>query len=312
MEFELSPERQVGDTESYKTFVEEFDKSTSFLNSLSNLINYNGRIISLFTDSEIHFFNIDLLDNAVQTLRSIKLCCSIGSFADANMLIRRLRDDLVMFVYVLSVINRRESFVEADVENINTTDSDKFLSSFSNLRFNPNMTDDEKAVSAWLRNKVNELPSKIRTRILSFENYMKVLKQNDNIDTILSSYNLKRYWEQLSQKLNNYVHNNGWQFTAHNMIRPWDKDLDTYFKNVCIRTSYITTFFLVLMIMVDATLISSSDMADYMNCGMEPPENCQYEIAPFIQNYLDEEVVRIHPELKQYLKDNNSYGMKIN
>ncbi|MBZ4189323.1 DUF5677 domain-containing protein [Niabella beijingensis] len=312
MESDFFSEMQIGDTENYKKFVADFDKSTAFLDDLSNLIDYNGRIISFFTDDGIHYFNTCLLDNAVQTLQSIKLCCSIGSFADANTLIRKLRDDLVMFVYIRRVIDQRKPFVETDLQDVDLTDADKLLESFSKMRINPDLTDDEKAVAAWLSNKVSELPWAIKKRTLSYENYMIFLAQHSGINEILAAYNLQNYWEQLRQKLNNYVHNNGQQFSAINIIRPGDENVDAYLKNVYIRTSYITTFFLVLIIMVDATLISSSDMIDYLDSGKEPPENCQYEVAPFIQEYIDKEVVRLHPELKQYLKDNNGYGMKIN
>lgn len=302
---------QIGDTESFKKFVAEFDKSTDFLGRLLNLIDYNGRLISLITDKGVQFLDTRLLNSATQTLRSIQLCCSIGSFADANTLIRKLRDDLIMFVYILRVIDQRKPFVEDDIQQTDTTDAERFAASFSNLRFNTNLTDHEKAVAAWLGNKVHELPPRLRLKMLSFENYMNFLKQHSNVKEILTNYQLQEYWEQLRHKLNNYVHNNGWQFTAHNLIHPWDKNLDAHLKNICIRTSYITTFFLVLITMVDATFISSSDMVDCLNCGIEPPENCQYDIAPFIQEYIDKEVVRIHPELKQYLRDNNSHGMKI-
>ena len=146
---------------------------------------------------------------------------------------------------------------------------------------------------------------------LSFENYMKYLKQNDSITKILHDYKLQDYWESLRRKLNNYVHNNGLQFTSHNLIKDHTKSLDIYLKNINIRTSYIITLFLVLIIMTEGALISSTDMIDYLDCGLEPPEDCQYDIAPFVQKYIDKKVVEIHPELKQYLKDNNNYGMKI-
>ena len=141
---------------------------------------------------------------------------------------------------------------------------------------------------------------------------MTYLKQNETIIKTLQNYNLEEYWEILRKRLNNYVHNNGIEYTSHNTIMRHNPQLEVYFKNVNFRTSYIITFFLVLIILTESSLISSTDMMDYLNCDEQPPEDCQYEIAPFIQNYIDEKVVKIHPELKQYLKDNNNYGMKIN
>lgn len=303
---------RIEESEQYKDFLKEFDQNIKFLNDFSELIFYNGRIISFFSESQkMHIVNTALIDNSIKTLQSIKLCCSIGSFTDANTLIRKLRDDLILYVYILDVVNKRKIFVEEDVNNLKTDNSNDFLESFSNLRFNTDFDENEKAVLAWLSNSVLKQPRNIKMK-LSFENYMKYLKQNESINKILDEYNLQNYWETLRNRLNNYVHNNGIQFTSHNLIKEHNPQLEVYFKNINIRTSYIVTFFLVLIIMTESPLISSTDMMDYLNCNEEPPEDCQYEIAPFIQNYIDEKVVKIHSELKQFLRDNNKYGMKIN
>lgn len=310
MKFNLNKEVQVGETEQYKIFTKEFDENIDFLDSLSNLIKYNSRLISFRTSKSSHFIDTSLLDNSVQTLRSIKLCSSIGSFSDSNTLIRRLRDDLLLYVFILDITNQRETFVEEDIKNLDFKDADNFVKTFGNIRFNPNLTDNEKAVDAWLGNKVLELPRNIKMK-LSFGNYMEFLKQNENIKKILVDYDLNKYWDELTKKLNNYVHNNGKQFTNHNRIRHNNENLEIYLKNINIRTTYITSFFLVLITMVESALMCSSDIIDYLDCGIEPPEDCQYEIAPFIQKFIDEKVIKLHPELKQYLVDNNNYGMKI-
>lgn len=243
-------------------------------------------------------------------MRSIELCCSIGSFADANTLVRKLRDDLLLYVFILTVINQRKAFIPEDLDNLNVENVNDFASTFSNIRINPNLTDNEKAVDAWLSNTVLELPRNVKMK-MSFENYMKSLKKEENIEKILHHYNLQEYWNTLTRKLNNYVHNNGKQFTDHNLIKHNNKNLEIHLKNINIRTAYIITLFLVLIIMTESSLISSGDIAHYLDWGMEPPEDCQYEIAPFIQNYIDSEVIKLHPELKEFLKDNNNHGMRI-
>lgn len=302
--------KKVEKTEEFEYFKKEFNHTVDFLESFSNLIWSNGRIISFITDQNFHFLNTNLLDNSVQTLRSIELCCSIGSFTDANTLVRKLRDDLLLYIFILTVINQRKPFIEEDLEKLNLENAEDFASSFLNLRLNTNLTDNEKAVDAWLSNKVLDLPRNIKMK-LSFENYMKFLKQDENINKILTQYNLQGYWNTLRNKLNNYVHNNGKQFTAHNLIKYNNQNLKVYFQNINIRTTYIINFFLVLIIMTESSLISSGDINDYLECGLEPPEGCQYEIAPIIQDYIDKEVVKLHPELKEFLKDNNNYGMRI-
>src|SRR5699024_6771049 len=206
MDFHTFNKKQIADIEEYKDFLGEFDYYVDFFQNLSELISYNGRIISFIASSNIRYFDTSLLDNSVQTLKSIKLCCSIGSFSDANTLIRRLRDDLILYVYILDIINHRKPFVEDDLKNLNINDAENFASSFSNIRFNNILTEDEQAVDAWFGNKVEDLPYSIKKR-LGFENYMKVLKRNENVNKILIDYNLQDYWEKLRNRLNNYVHN---------------------------------------------------------------------------------------------------------
>ena len=310
MEFIQPNEKQIDETEEFKTFSIDIDYLIEFMNDLSDLISCYGRTISFWTDKDFHTLNTTLIDSSAQTLKSIKLCCSIGSLSDANTLIRKLRDDLIQYNYILNIINLRKPFLEESVKDLRTDNPDDFANSLLNLQFNNDLTEDEQAVAAWFKNTVSELHRPVKKK-LEFENYMKVLKQNNNINHILTAYNLQEYWETLRKNLNNYVHNNGTHFSNHNSISSSDKNLGIHLKNINIRTSYVTSFFLVLLLMVESSLISSTDYIDHLDCDMEPPEESQYSVASFIQDFIDKKVARIHPELKQYLKDNNINGMKI-
>ncbi len=310
MNFESLREIQVSETEEFKNFSQEIDYLAEFFKRFSELIFYNGRIISFFTVSGIHYLNTSLLDSSSQTLRSIKLCCSIGSFSDANTLIRKLRDDLILYVYILSIINTRKPFIEEDVENLKLDNPEEFVGSFSKIRINSIMTDDEKAVAAWFSNTVSDIPKSLR-RKLEFENYMKIIKQNPKINQVIEQYNLQNYWETLRKRLNDYVHNNGVRFSLQNSIRVNDKNLDVHFKNINTRTFYIASFFIVALLMVDSSLIASTDYIDHLDCNLEPPVDSQYFVANFIQDFIDTRITKLHPEIKQYLIDNNNYEMKI-
>ena len=310
MSIEIPRERRVDETEAFKTFSEEIDYVIDFFKDFSELIFFNGRIISFISNNNIYTLNTSLIESATQTLKSIKLCCSIGSFSDANTLIRKLRDDLIQFVYILSIINTRKPFIEETVEGVNLGNAEDLANTLSNLQFNNVLTEDEQAIEAWFTNSVSDLPRPIRKK-LEFENYMKVLKQNESINQILTDYNLREYWETLRKRLNDYVHNNGTSFSIQNHISSDNKNLEIHFKNINTRTTYISSFFLVLLLMTESSLISSTDYIDHLDCDLEPPENSQYFIAGFIQTFIDKQVSKLHPELKQYLKDNNNHGMKI-
>jgi len=309
---ELNSEREinVSDTDEYKQFSIELDYYIDFFQSLSELFFYNGRLVSFMVGNRSYILDTSLIDSSAQTLKSIKLCCSIGSFSDANTLVRKLRDDLVLYVFILNIINNRKSFVEEDLEKIRLENAEKFSEAFLNVHLNSVVTEDEQAVEAWLNNTVSELERPIKKK-LEFGNYMTVLKQNSNISQILTDYKLQDYWGKLRIRLNNYVHNNGKHFTLQNFISHNDKNVKIHLENINIRTSYISSFFLVLLLMVQSSLISSTDLIDYLDSNVKPPDDCQYFVAPFVQEFIDKKVSKLHPELKQYLIDNNINGMQI-
>jgi hypothetical protein len=314
MNFSSSNKKRIHDLEAYNPFSTEFDYYIDFLKDLSNLFSYNGITISCIIDNKIHFLDTGLIESSVQTLKSIKSCCSIGSFSDANTLIRKLRDDLLLYIFILDTIKNRKTFNEDDLSNLDLKtgdfDAEKFTSAFLNLRFNDVLTENEQAVNAWFNNAVNDLNRKIKMK-LSFENYMIQFQKNPSISEILVNYNLQGYWEKLRNKLNDYVHNNGNEFTRQNNVSANDKFVETHLKNINFRISYISSFFLVLLIMIDSKLIAATDLIDHLDSNAEPPQDSQYFVAPFVKDFLDLKVSKLHPELKQYLKDNNDYQMKI-
>lgn len=310
MDFEIPEERQIDETEEFRAFSEELDYLSNFFSGLSELIYLNGSIISLSSDKDIYTFDAALIDSSAQTLKSIKLCCSIGNLSDANTLIRKLRDDLIQYVYILNIINLRKPFLEESINNIKTDNPEVFANSILNLQFNNTFTEDEQAVCAWFNNSVSDLKIPIKKK-LEFKNYMTVLKQNDNINHIMTEYKLQEYWETLRKTLNNYVHNNGILFSRHNYISVTDKNLGAHLKNISGRTSYVSSFFIVVLLMIESSLISSTDYIDHLDCNMDPPKDSQYFVASFVQDFIDKKVATLHPELKQYLKDNNLNGMKL-
>lgn len=302
--------KQIDETEEFRPFSEEISYLSDFFSELSEHIQFNGHIITFFADSSIHTLDPSLIASAAQTIKSIKLCCSIGSFSDANALIRKLRDDLIQYTYVLHIINLRKPFTEESLSNVKTDSEEEFANTILNLQFNNNLTEDEQAVLAWFNNRVAELDYKTRKK-LEFENYMTVLKKNNSISEVLTNYELDNYWGVLRKRLNDYVHSNGTSFSRQNYVSWRDSNLDKHLKNISTRTNYVASFFVVVLLMIDSSLISSTDYIDHLDCGLEPSQDSQYFVADFVQEFIDNKISKLHPELKQYLQDNNINGMKI-
>lgn len=311
--YTLGEEPKIGDLEVFGKFQSDIDELIIFFQQFSNLISDNGHIISFISNEVYLELNTILIDSSANTLKSIKYCCSIGCFSDANTLVRKIRDDLLLYIYLLEIINSRKVFDTNSSNNISSenthTEIERLVEGLNTTRVNKKIKDDEKILIAWCTNTINELPNNLQ-RKLGFTDYMNRIKQNTLVSNIIETYDLNSYWNKLSLKLNNYVHNNGKEYTKRNIVKigPNVKSLlEEINKNV----SLVSSFFIVLIIMVDPRLISSSDLIDYLDSGQEPPDNCQYWVAPFIQEFIDNKIVKLHPEIKQYLIDKNIHGMEI-
>lgn len=297
---------------SLKLIIEEL---MEFLDSLSMLIFSNAHIKVCISGHKVHLLNTDLIDSAVKTLNSIEHCCIFGSFSDANTLIRKFRDDLILFLYILDVLNNRKY----DEEKINeivgdSIDIDKWIKAINltlNIAINGNnKNDDDKCVDAWFDNKVHSL-SKQQRRKLYFENYMTYLKKDNCIDKVIKKYNLEKDWENIRIKLNDYTHNNGSKYTQANLMGISLPEIKNCFGEISSRLSFITAFFMALLILIEPIMIQSTDYIDYVDCGLTPPDDSQYIVAPFIKDFINKYINKINPELKVFLKNNAKYGMLI-
>jgi hypothetical protein len=148
-------------------------------------------------------------------------------------------------------------------------------------------------------------------RELSIENYIKYLKRNPVINKSITKHGLNPIWEDIRKKLNNYTHNNGREFLIHNSQVHSNENISKYLLSLSQDISFITSVFLVILILIKPDISAASDYADYLTVGLEPPDDSQYWVAPFITEYINQVVIKLHPELKLFLKDNNKYRMQI-
>ncbi|MCG9967351.1 hypothetical protein L9W92_04675 [Pelotomaculum terephthalicicum JT] len=306
----------ISESQYYKNFKFKIEKLMDFLDSLSTLIFENGKIITCISGTKMHILQTELIDSAIRTLVSIKSCCIYGNFSDANALTRKYRDDLILFLFILGVLNNRQYLSEEQIREAvgDGIDIDKWITIIEltiNIAVSGNAKNcNDRCVDAWFDDNVNNLTWS-QKRNLSFENYMTYLKTNASINEIIVNYNLEKNWEKIRQKLNDYTHNNGRTYTRHNLITINSPDVKNCFKEITSRLEFITSVFVVFLILIDSTFIGSTDYVDHLDMDVEPPEDSQYWIAPFIHEFIDKYINTINPELKMFLKLNNKYGMLI-
>lgn len=297
---------------------DRINKLEFFLKSLTNLIYYNGHVTVCITKNKLHIFQPYLIDSSVKTLKSIKYCCQIKSFSDANSLVRKFRDDLLLYLYILEVLNNRQNtdgkFIKEFSES-NELDSEKFIEILKGVvdsKSNENIKNEHDiCVDAWFDNEVYLLPKSLQKK-LSIETYINYLEVNDLIKRIILNYGLKSVWESIRIKLNSYVHNKGQSYTQDNiLLKPNVKRIEISYQEVIQKLEFITTFFTMLLILINPAMIQSTDYIDCLESDLIPPENSQYIIAPFIQEFINKYIYELNPELKAFLKYNNKFGMLI-
>lgn len=132
--------------------------------------------------------------------------------------------------------------------------------------------------------------------IKSIENVLSIENSdwNYNIKTILKNNPSLMLWKEdlkninkINDNCNSVIHKLGISKILPDLIRYSKQKItreDIYF---CIK------FFVTLVICYDGKAISSSDYIDYLDMGLEPPEDSQYWISPIVKNFITSEYTQL-------------------
>ncbi|OGO79416.1 MAG: hypothetical protein A2Y23_06175 [Clostridiales bacterium GWB2_37_7] len=266
----LNRRKVITEDESFIKFEISLNELIGFIWSLSDLISWNGHVIASFIGGKKFILQTELIDSAVKTLCSIRMCCQYGNISDANTLIRKYRDDMFLLLYFIEVSNNYSILNEKTTEH------------------------EENAVK-WIENRLNDL---------HISTILKYLATNKIVAEVIKKHNLRNVWDAIGTNLNNYVHNNGMYYTLLNYGNFDKKGIDSFTKDTLFKLEYITVVFMVILILIEAPFISSSDYIDALTVGIEPEDGSQYNIAPFIQEFINKNIKKVNPELKKFLVDN--------
>jgi len=134
--------------------------------------------------------------------------------------------------------------------------------------------------------------------------YLQAYQMNPLIDQLKDSF------DKLADKLNNYVHSNGYRFYNESYNR---LDVKNKIKEECKEFGeaaiFITISFLFLVVLIKPLLIMSSDYTDYLDVGDTPPDGSQYWVAPFVSDFLNNHKNVLDDKCDSYLREKT--GMQI-
>ncbi len=270
-EEDLSNRRKViTEDESFKRFEVSLNKLIDFIWSLSDLISWNGHVIATHFEGKKFILQTELIDSAVKTLCSIRMCCQYGNIGDANTLIRKYRDDLFLFLYFIEVSNNYHFLYGKTTEH-------------------------EGNAAKWIENRLNDL---------HISTIFKYLATNKIVAEVIKKHNLRNTWDAIGTNLNDYVHNNGMYYTLLNYGNFDKKGVNSFTRDVLFKLENITVVFMTILILIKSPFISSSDYVDALTVEIEPEDGSQYNIAPFIQEFINKSISKVNPELIKFLVDN--------
>lgn len=255
------------------------------------------------------------LQSAISTLQSLTFCLEASHISDAGALARKYRDDLIQYLFILETMNLTKGLSEPELQKYFDMGSEGILQGVEELyrihKSSERKTKRDKAIDSWYDNNLKESKER-NTRRYYFDTskYIHYLRENDQINTLFERY-INTCWSKCDRKLNNYVHTNGIDYIQKN-IPPFIGNKNEEYANEIIDLIVdITSMVLCMYILLDPACIQSSDFIDYMDAGMQPPEDCQYWFAGIALYFINDYVDKIEKGLKEYLKNENKYGMNI-
>lgn len=131
---------------------------------------------------------------------------------------------------------------------------------------------------------------------------MKYIASVPAVMEVIKKYHLKQVFDDLADKLNNYVHGNGKAFynETYRLAQGVCRDMCNSF---CKELELITVSFLMVLVVITPLSVMSSDYLECLDNGDVPSEGMQYWVAPFVDDYLSEHKGAIHVQCIEYLKE---------
>jgi len=210
-----------------------------------------------------------ILSSVTQTFSSIIFCCEVGSFGDAYSLLRKFRDNLYFYLYILGVSNSTDILSETE------------------------MNKHERYIEEWLQNKLTKL---------GWEGIFDFLCKSPTLKPAIETYNLKNGINGINKTLNNYVHSNGAKYLNHPVGYHFNKDTKAFSDELYSIAELIIVSFLFFLILLQGNLVSSTDYVDSLDCQQEPEEGSQYWVAPFVKEFVQNHVGVLGDDCDEFLK----------
>lgn len=248
-----------------KNIISEIRLIEKFLNDFSNL--------NFCRDGFMHgmrlFFSLHIVSTSCElTAGSIISCCESCCLSDAYSLLRKYRDDLFFYLYVIAHGTHNDPQMAKQMED---------------------------NIGRWLKNDLNDL---------RIGDVLKAIGQSPRVKDAVKKYNLVVYFKKIGDKLNNFVHSNGVSFYNRNVNMYHGDSLQNHMQALLEDMRYITVSFLFLLALCSPSSIMSTEYFDCLGLGLPPTEGSERWVEPFVTRFFKSNLDLIDESCMDYLRDN--------
>lgn len=274
----------------------EAQKQIKFLrrleNDLSGVILYSKVSPNIIIDGgDNAIFEImsikGIVLSALRSVGTICDCLNTGHFSDAHVLLRRLRDDLFFYVYLLIGYN-------CDPSHKSSLWIETARKWFSNRRdeFEPY----KRIQSVLCATEFSDKNSKYMTAEYDSNDELEVLfiqrekELKATIKEFAKHYKLAEKNKKYNKILNSAVHGNGSVLQNVNLYfldyMRCDGVIQSQINDVYEMTVFFVLLFLTLLALIQPLALTSNDYMNAYNNGDVPEEGTQYYLCPALLPYL--------------------------
>lgn len=207
------------------------------------------------------------------TINSIKTLLEIGRINDCYSLARKYYDSIIINTYSNLYLNDHRSIEDYVVEKVNN----------------------------WLHGK-DKLPE---YRVMS--QYIRKSIELKEINNLIYSNGL---YKKVRDRCNNHTHYNYFQNILLNDNELYLNDRAHTLDELSEDVRSIFILHLSYICIICQHYMMSSDHLDHLECGLTPPEDSQYWVAPFFQNAFSEIIMKERPDIGNAILSHTSMHLE--
>ncbi len=268
-DFSMNNKRFFSSDCEWQKLLSEFESAKQFVDNLGFLAFGKGMgvIRSTCGFQPVHINQI--LQSAAQTLQSMIVCSKYGNIADVHVLLRKLRDDLFFYLYVIVACRNTD------------------------ILSNDNLSKQEKYISAWVKNQLSHL---------NISEVIHDITSTGECIELVEKFRLKDELKQIRYTLNNYTHGNGNLYYNRLYTHYKDNEIRNVSAELIYMLNYILITFLFLLVLLSPSCIMAPDYLDALDFSMIPEDNSQYWVAPFVSDFIEKHKNLLGEAALEYLR----------